>query len=247
MTTEVQELAPGDIQRPTATQAAPAPKEQQRQAVTEQSGEAPVMSADSQRALSDAQTMGQRLSDPTLTHGQRDALMRQVAELQRFANGNGDKPNWYAQTPDARMVDQSPHDSLAASLADVANTLTKQDSDQITALGKLRGLTPDQAGTIAEFAAAAGLDKSTAKTLMERAAHHANTGWFGPLSKQDVQELQSECARSFGGVEKAAKESALARKYLKSVGLENADFGSLSWDPATILAFAYRGRLLGSN
>lgn len=236
----VTELAPGDIQRPAG--GAPAGAPPAAAAVTEAQPAAP-MSAEQQAVLREADGLKQRLLDPSLSHEQRDALMKYISERQRFAFGNGPDPRPKA---DPRLSDMREHDPMAESLSDAAKTVTPQEREQIEKLGKIRGLTSEQAGAVSEFAQMAQLDRSTARQLMERAAAHAADGWlFGePLTQQEIGELTAECVRAFGSVEKAATESALARSYLKHVGLEKFNFGSLTWDPATILALAYRGRVL---
>lgn len=243
MTTEVQALPADQIERPAAT--APAP-----QGLHEDSQAQPApMSTEAKTALARVEELKVRFSDPTLTNQQREQAMKRISELQRFAAGNAEKPAWHEPKPDVRMTDTRPYDSLGDTFADAAKPVTAQELEQVTNLGKLLGLNPEQVNAVGKFAQIAELGRGAADQVVRRVAHHAALGALvEPLSEADRASLHEESVRRFGSVEKYEAQNSLARAFIEHIGF--ADWvdqhaGSLQFDPALIMALAYRARLLG--
>lgn len=246
MSNEVQELAPGDIQRPAAQSQQP---QQQPQGFVEQVQPA-EMGAEQQAALRDVERLrGEYLK---AAPEQRDAIAKQISARQKFAFGYGEKPADFMPTQelDPRLTDQRPYEPERAAFEKSLEPMTGEQREQVVMHGKAVGLPAQSAELVANFAQQAGLDSVAAKTLAARAAHHQAQGFplGSKMSADEHKSFRAECARLYGSSERATRELGLARAYAEHVGI--ADFidesaSSLAYDPAVVAAFSYRARALG--
>lgn len=245
MTTEVQPLAPENIERPAApaAPAAPAPQHDAQPA---------EMTADQQAGVARIGELMREAGDPALEHGKRDALNKKIVELQRHVFNGDKKPAWYGeQKPDPRLTDQRPHDPMRELDRAMATPASAQQVDQAVRNAVVQGVDRNLAQTVAQAGAELGLCESHVRGILDVVrAHHGRDHEYGadsdlrPLSEREVPEWLHEGQRLAGGAEKFATLTQRARDFLEhkgvlakfdQAGLTNS---TLAFDPRLLIVLA---------
>jgi hypothetical protein len=186
-------------------------------------------------------------------------LQRKYNQALAHAFEGAAAPEWIAANEQARAdAAKNDHRPIAEGINDVQmgaelDPIQAGDVEKLVNRGVVQGQLPREVATeAAQMCLTAQLPPVVANALMDRLSRHAAEGYgLGTLSKEDQQELVEECAKLYGGYEKAQAEATLARKYLHSVGGQKMlDFvdkrgGSLAFDPRVINQLTYMARLKG--
>jgi hypothetical protein len=218
--TEVNELAPGEIQRGAGVSAG-TPQAQHQQA---QPAAPTPMPADRQASLTRAAELMARLSDPTLTGEQRERTMQKISAYQRHGFHGGESPEPKATDP--KLHDMRPHDSLRDAFEAMQKPATpeilKAAVDDIV----IKGVDRQLAQQATDVAAELGLSASALKSVLGRIhVHHGARHDRGPdtglyaIEEAEVPEWAAEAARIAGSTEKFHDLTERARDFLQSKNL----------------------------
>lgn len=226
----------------------------QPQNVNAETGEAaPAFTSEQQGAFAQIDTMRAQLMDPARDKSLDTGRMQKLSELQRFANGVGERPSWLeGGTPDPRLTDQSEHDPLARSLEGaLRDAVTDEQASHWRTNMMVRGLAADAATVLSDIARGLGMPQTILRQIGERALLHGTEfgqpprtadDLFSPLDKATAGEYALEASRLLGGTEKFNALTNEVRGLLQQHGLLSGwdrvglTKCSLSFDPTLLLA-----------
>jgi hypothetical protein len=253
MSENVAELPAAEIQRGTGVSAgAPA------------SAPAPIQESAPQPMGSEQQAALQEIGKLRASYGstpsdQRDTLTQRIVELQRWAFGTGSKPAWYGpQTPDPKLTDMRPHDSLRDAFEAMAQPAPPEVLKFAVHDAVIKGVDRQLAQQVADTCGDLGLSTSALKDVMARVrAHHGAEHDHGPdtglrvLDEAEAGAFIEEASRIVGSTEKFQALSQRARDFLQHKGVL-AEFDrlgltstSLAFDPKLLLTLAHAADAAG--
>jgi hypothetical protein len=244
MTTEVQELQPGEIDRSGITSNAPA------QHVEQQAPAAP-MAPEQAAAVAHIGELRKQAADPALTYEQRAVIIEKMSALSKHAWLGAKAPAWYsakseAPPPDMRTLAEAADDLNLGSYA----PMNDREHEHFVRAGNVQGLNPAVSNALAGFVHDLGMPAAIANIILGRAVrHYAADGEYAALdsipklTEADRKEYyEAACAAVPGGSVAYEKLVDNAEQALRDAGLleqveRSGIFStSLAFDPRVLNA-----------